>query len=103
MTDESDTNDVESDDEGGAVQATLRVMPADADIDLDDLETRIEDAVEDTVSLGETERDAVAFGLEALLVPIRVPDGEGGADAVAETVEELDGVESVRVDSVTRV
>lgn len=87
----------------GDVAAKLKVMPQNPDVDLDTLETTIEETIPGGASVRVFDREDVAFGLVALLTTIVVPDGEGGTEAVEESIAELDHVESVSVENVGRL
>lgn len=87
----------------GKVAAQLKVMPADPEIDLDDLEASLVDALPEGAELNGSDTKDVAFGLVALIVAVVVPDDEGGTDAVEEAFADVNGVESVSVESVGRV
>jgi elongation factor 1-beta len=87
----------------GKVAAKIKVMPQDPEIDLDDLEDRLEGVLPEGAEINGFERDDVAFGLVALLPTVIVPDESGGTEAVEEAFAEVDGVESVNVESVGRL
>ena len=87
----------------GKVAAQLKVMPADPEIDLDDLEASLVDALPEGAELNGSDTKDVAFGLVALIVAVVVPDDEGGTDAVEEAFADVNGVESVSVERVGRV
>ncbi|MFB6141945.1 MAG: elongation factor 1-beta [Halorientalis sp.] len=87
----------------GKVAAKIKVMPESPDIDLDALQERLEQSLPEGAKINGFERDDVAFGLVALFPTVVVPDDAGGTDAVEEAFADVDGVESVSVDSVGRV
>ncbi len=87
----------------GKVIAQIKVMPDDADTDLDALEDALRGALPDAAELNAVEREDVAFGLTALIVNVGVEDEAGGTEAVEEAFAELDDVESVSVEDVGRV
>jgi elongation factor 1-beta len=87
----------------GKVAAEIKVMPQSPEIDLDELEERLRDALPEGAKINGFKREDVAFGLVALLPTVVVPDDAGGTEAVEEAFSELDGIESVRVDTVTRI
>ncbi len=87
----------------GKVAAKIKVMPQSPDVDLDALQERLEQSLPEGAKINGFERDDVAFGLVALFPTVVVPDGEGGTEAVEEGFENVDGVESVSVDSVGRL
>lgn len=85
------------------VAAKIKVMPQSPGEDLDDLEARLEAALPEGATVSGVEREDVAFGLVALLPTVLVPDDAGGTDAVEEAFAGVAGVESVSVESVSRV
>ncbi|WP_122089991.1 elongation factor 1-beta [Halalkalicoccus subterraneus] len=87
----------------GKVAAKLKVMPQDPEIDLDELQDRLEGALPEGAKINGFERDDVAFGLVALLPTVIVPDDAGGTEAVEESFSEVEGVESVEVENVGRI
>ena len=87
----------------GKVAAKLKVMPQSPDVDLDDLQERLEASLPEGAQINGFERDDVAFGLIALFPTVIIPDEAGGTDAVEDAFGEVDGVESVDVDSVGRL
>ncbi|WP_227131376.1 elongation factor 1-beta [Halorubellus salinus] len=87
----------------GKVAAKIKVMPQSPEIDLDDLQDRLEDSLPEGAKINGVERDDVAFGLVALLPTVIVPDDAGGTEAVEEGFAEVEGVESISVESVGRI
>ena len=87
----------------GKVAAKLKVMPESPDVDLDELQERLESSLPEGAEIRGVERDDVAFGLVALLPTVVVPDDAGGTEAVEEAFTGVEGVESVAVESVGRI
>ncbi|KYH26787.1 elongation factor 1-beta [Halalkalicoccus paucihalophilus] len=87
----------------GKVAAKLKVMPQNPEIDLDELQDRLEGSLPEGAKINGFERDDVAFGLVALLPTVIVPDDAGGTEAVEERFSEVEGVESVEVENVGRI
>lgn len=87
----------------GKVAAKIKVMPNSPELDLDDLETKLEDSLPEGAKIKGFERDDVAFGLVALLPTVIVPDDAGGTEAVEESFTNVEGVESVSVQNVGRI
>lgn len=87
----------------GEVAAQVKVMPTGPDVDLDGLQERLEAALPDGAKIRGVDRDDVAFGLVALLPTVVVPDDAGGTEAVEEAFRQVEGVESVAVESVGRI
>jgi elongation factor 1-beta len=87
----------------GKVAAKIKVMPQSPEVDLDDLQERLEDSLPEGAKINGFERDEVAFGLVALLPTVIVPDDTGGTEAVEENFSNVEGVESVEVENVGRI
>jgi elongation factor 1-beta len=87
----------------GDVAAKIKVMPNSPEVDLDDLQDRLEESLPQGAKIRGFQRDDVAFGLVALLPTVIVPDGAGGTEAVEEAFTDVDGVESVAVENVGRL
>ncbi|PSQ19272.1 elongation factor 1-beta [Halobacteriales archaeon QS_8_69_26] len=87
----------------GKVAAEIKVMPTGDDVDLDDLQERVEASIPEGAKVNNVERQDVAFGLVALVATVVVPDDAGGTDAVEEAFADLEGVQRVSVEGVTRI
>ena len=87
----------------GKVAARMKVMPQSPEIDLDELQERLEEALPEGATINRVDREDVAFGLIALFPTVLVADGSGGTEAVEEAFADVDGVESVAVDQVGRI
>ena len=87
----------------GKVAAKVKVMPNSPDVDLDDLQERLETSLPEGAKINGVEREDVAFGLVALYPTVIVPDGAGGTEAVEDAFESVDDVESVGVENVGRI
>ena len=87
----------------GKVAAKMKVMPQSPDIDLDELQEKLEASLPQGAEIRTVERDDVAFGLVALLPTVVVPDDAGGTEAVEEAFSGVEGVESAKVEEVGRL
>ena len=87
----------------GKVAAKMKVMPQSPEVDLDDLQERLENALPEGAKISRVDREDVAFGLIALFPTVVIPDEAGGTDTVEEACSGVDGVESVGVDEVGRI
>jgi len=87
----------------GKVAAGIKVMPQSPEIDLEDLEDRLEASLPEGAKINRIDREDVAFGLVALFPTVIVPDDAGGTEAVEEAFRSVDGVESVSVEEVGRI
>lgn len=88
----------------GEVIAVFKIMPENPETDLDEIKGEIADLIPDGVTIEETETSPVAFGLEALMVTIKMPDSEDiSADDMETSFAKVNGVESVSVTDVGRI
>lgn len=87
----------------GKVAAAIKVMPQSPDVDLEDLEERLEQSLPEGAKINGIEQQDVAFGLVALFPTVIVPDDAGGTEAVEEAFRSVEGVESVAVEEVGRI
>ncbi|WP_255149490.1 elongation factor 1-beta [Halorarius halobius] len=87
----------------GKVAVKLKVMPESPEVDLDELQDRLEKSLPEGAKIKGFERDDVAFGLTALLPTVIVPDDSGGSEAVEEAFSGVEDVESVAVESQGRL
>ena len=85
------------------VVMTLRVMPDDVEVDLDDLLERIKTAIPEGTDLGATETQPVAFGLKALRMNLSRNESMGGTDDIEAAINAVDGVSQVEVERVSRM
>ena len=87
--------------EMGSVAVTFRIMPEDADTDLESIRSRVR------ATLGSALRDLreqpVAFGLNAILAVAIVSDASGGSDLFEQSLAAIPGVGSVETVDVTLV
>lgn len=87
----------------GKVAAAIKVMPQSPEVDLDELQEKLEQNLPEGAKIKGFERDDVAFGLVALIPTVIVPDDTGGTEAVEEAFTAVEGVESVSVENVGRL
>ena len=77
-------------------------MPEDLDVDLDNLEKDIKDFLNKHGEVGRTEREKIAFGLEAINVIFIREESKGSTDFIEDNMRNIDGVQSVEVTDVRR-
>ena len=81
----------------GEVMNTLKVMPENPDVDLEQLKAAIADLVKEPASLHAIEEEPIAFGLVALNTMVIVEDGEGGTGPTEEAITALADVASAEI------
>ena len=82
---------------------TLKIMPEDVDVDLDDLLERIKGAVPEGTDVRANEIVPVAFGLKALRMNVAREESMGGTDDIEAAISALEGVAQVEVEVVSRM
>ena len=86
------------------VAATIKVMPADAETDLNVLKEAIKAAIPANGKIhGDIVEQPIAFGLKALIVTVIVKDEEGGVEAVEDALNQIPEAESISVTGLDRV
>ncbi|MFW9925590.1 MAG: elongation factor 1-beta [Candidatus Thorarchaeota archaeon] len=85
------------------VVMTLKIMPEDLEVDLDDLLERIKTAIPEGTDLGATETQPVAFGLKALRMNLSRDESMGGTDDIEAAISTVEGVSQVEVERVSRM
>lgn len=81
----------------GEVAIVYKIMPTGIEVELSDLKSRIEAAVSEPIKLNRIDEKPIAFGLKALEVQVVLDDKKGGAEALEQSLNEIEGVESVEV------
>ncbi|MFW9907926.1 MAG: elongation factor 1-beta [Candidatus Thorarchaeota archaeon] len=82
---------------------TVRVMPEDIDVDLENLFERIKENVPEGTDVRANEIVPVAFGLKALRINFARDESLGGTDDIEEAIGKLTGVSQVEVEVVSRI
>lgn len=87
----------------GDVAVLLKVLPTDADLDIDSLKEKILESVKPLCEINKTEILEIGFGLKAVRIQIIVPDEEGKIDKVEQAISSVEGVGQVDTEEVTLV
>lgn len=82
----------------GEVVMKLKIMPVDVNTDLEKIKEQIVNT--DEVDVRDSGIQPIAFGLKALTIAAVMPDEEGVSDNFIESIQNIDGVENVEVESV---
>jgi translation elongation factor aEF-1 beta len=78
-------------------------MPDSADIDLKDIQEKVEQLVKEFGGeVGKVQEEPVGFGLKALLFLFVMPEDLGSTDDLENKIKELDEVGNVEVTDVRR-
>lgn len=87
----------------GQISLLMRVLPEDPHTDLKTVEQAVRKALPKDCTLEGTEVRPFAFGLNALLCKIHVPDVEGNADRIEELLRAVPHVQGVEFLNMSRV
>ncbi len=85
----------------GSVAVTFRIMPDDADTDLESVQSRVRSTLGG--ALRDLREQPVAYGLKAILAVAVVNDASGGADQLEQSLAAIPGVGSVETVDVTLI
>lgn len=81
---------------------TFKIMPEDLEVDLNRMENDAKDLLNKYGEVGKTEREKIAFGLEAVIIICIMDESKGSTDFIEDNVRNIDGVQSVEVTDVRR-
>lgn len=86
------------------VVVTLKIMPEDPEVNLDELSKKILKKIQDFAGKTETkvEKEPIGFGLNALKIFFVMDESKGGTEKLEETISQVDGVNSVEAVDVRR-
>lgn len=84
------------------VVLAVRVMPQDSEVDLEALSSELKERLPQDFKILSISREAVAFGLESLLVWFSVPEQEGVTEALENYLSSIDGIGEFSVEAMSR-
>lgn len=80
------------------VLASIKIFPNDANLDLNDLKSRIQQSLPQGSAVQKFEEEPIAFGLVALIAHVVLPeDVEGKMDQVEEAIRAVNSVSEIQV------
>jgi elongation factor 1-beta len=82
--------------------ARIKILPAEADTDLDKLVMTLNNKIPEGMELKTHAREPIAFGVNALLGDFLIDDKEGQMDMLEESIKNTEGVGEIDVVSVSR-
>ena len=82
--------------------ARIKILPAEADTDLDKLVNMLNDKIPKGMELKTHAREPIAFGVNALLGDFLIDDREVQMDMLEESIKNTKGVGEIDVVSVSR-
>ena len=77
-------------------------MPEDLEVDLNKLEKEAKELLNKYGEVGKTQREKIAFGLEAIILIFVMDESKGSTDFIEDNMRNIDGVQSVEVTDVRR-
>lgn len=86
------------------VLVTVKVSPDGDDVNLENLASEIKSKLPQGYSIAKTGKEPIAYGLEALVLLITMPEQtEGGTDQLEEIINQIPGVSHAEVTNITRL
>lgn len=86
----------------GSVLVRLKVLPDDVSVPLDELAEQIRRKLPQGSSLLRKAHEPIAFGLSALILDVKVSEGEGALDKLESSIKGVEHVSQVDVIGVSR-
>lgn len=85
------------------VVVTMKILPDSPDRNLDELEKKIEEKINEFGKIYKKSRQPIAFGINAIVVSFIMEEKEGGTEPVEKAIKEIEGTGDVQVTDVTRM
>jgi elongation factor 1-beta len=82
--------------------ARIRILPADAEINTDDVAKAIRTAIPTGMELKAHAKEPIAFGLNALVGDFLLDDSEGQMDKLEDAIKAVQGVGEIEVVNISR-
>jgi elongation factor 1-beta len=82
--------------------ARIRILPAEADSDLDDVVQRLKTVTTDDIQMMAHAKEPIAFGLEAIVGDFLMEDQAGQMDRLEELIKNTEGVGEIDVINIGR-
>jgi elongation factor 1-beta len=87
----------------GEVAITYRIMPDDADVNINELSEKIADISRKLAKIQGMQQKPIAFGITAILIRVVIEDKEGGPDEIESALTSIDGVQGIETMDMTRL
>jgi len=82
----------------------VKVLPEDVNVNLDELVSKIKKKLPEKYELKDYRKEPIAFGLQALLISVIMPENvEGGTEELEKIIAGVSGVGEVSVEYVSRI
>ena len=82
--------------------ARIRILPAEADSDLDALIVGLRTKIPEGIELKAHAKEPIAFGLNAVVGDFLIEDDEGQMDKLEGSIKKIEGVGEIEVINVSR-
>jgi elongation factor 1-beta len=82
--------------------ARIRIMPADADSNLDNVLQSIKKSMPQGMEMKGHAIEPIAFGLKAIIGDFLLEDAEGQMDKLEESIKSVEGVGEIEVTNISR-
>ena len=82
--------------------ARIRILPAEADSNLDDLIVGLKTKIPEGNELKAHAKEPIAFGLHAIIGDFLIDDDEGQMDKLEDSIKKVEGVGEIEVINVSR-
>lgn len=79
----------------GKIACVFKLMPEDAETDLEDIKQQVKEKVDNVEEMAEED---VAFGLKAIKLSCTTTDEKGGTDYVENQLDDIVGIQSVELE-----
>lgn len=87
----------------GSVVVSYKIFPVDITVDFDELKKKIENSLPEFASIYGFGKEPIAFGLNALIVHIKIPEDKSGVlDKVEEKIKKISEISQVQPGMVRR-
>ena len=87
----------------GDVAVVLKVLPEDAELDIEKIKSAAERELKGKCILNKSEVQEIAFGLKYVRLEVIIPDEEGKIDAIESILSGIHGVGQVDTEDMTLV
>jgi elongation factor 1-beta len=86
------------------IMAVVKVFPEGDEVSLDGITEQVKGKLPQGYKLVRTDKEPIAYGLNALILFITLPEQtEGGTDFLEDTLSSIQGVSHVEVVNITRL
>lgn len=82
--------------------ARIRILPADAEVSLDNILNSIKNNLDDNMDIKAHTKEPIAFGLNALICDFLLDDEEGQMDKLEDNIKKSDGVGEIQTINISR-